>query len=139
MSSPGKLLHILGGGAFQLPSLRLAKNLGYRVLVTDMYPERPAYALADYHEVVNITDLEGTLAVARKYAIDGILCDTTDVGVPTAAFVAERLNLPGIGYEVARNFTNKHRMRVLTQAKGLRCPRFAPAINLGEAQAALRI
>ena len=46
-----KLIHILGGGQWQLPTIRLAKSLGYRTLVTDMYAERPGYALADEHAV----------------------------------------------------------------------------------------
>jgi biotin carboxylase len=115
-----RLLHVLGGGPWQLPTIQLAKELGFRVLVTDMYRERPAYALADLHEVVDITDIEATLAAARRHRVDGILCDTTDVGVPTAAFVAERLGLPGIGYETALNFTNKARMRERTCRAGLR-------------------
>ncbi len=119
-----KLLHILGAGPWQLPTVRLAKSLGHRVLVSDLYPDRPAYALADFHEVVDITDLESTLAVATRYRIDGILCDTTDIGVATAAYVAEQLGLPGMGYETALNFTNKGRMRQLTDRGGLVVPRY---------------
>ena len=119
-----KLLHVLGAGPWQLPTVRLAKSIGYRVLVTDVYADRPAYALADFHEVVDITDLERTLQAALDHRIDGIICDTTDVGVPTAAFVAERLGLPGIGYETALNFTHKGRMRRLTENAGLVVPRY---------------
>lgn len=116
------LLHVLGGGPWQVPTARLAKEMGYRVLVTDCYPERPAYAFADHHEVVDITDFDATLAVARRNRIAGILCDTTDVGVPTAAFVAEHMGLPGMGLDVARNFTQKDRMRRLTSQAGLSAP-----------------
>jgi formate-dependent phosphoribosylglycinamide formyltransferase (GAR transformylase) len=42
-----------------------------------MYTERPAYAIADMHEVIDITDREATLRAARHRRIDGILCDTT--------------------------------------------------------------
>ena len=127
-----KLIHILGGGKWQVPTVRLAKSLGYRVLVTDIYAERPAYALADFHEVIDITDREATLAVARRHQIDGILCDTTDVGVPTAAYVADRLGLPGIGYETALNCTNKGRMRQLTDQAGLTVPRYRLISNESE-------
>ncbi len=119
-----KLLHVLGAGPWQLPTVRLAKAMGYRVLVTDVYPDRPGYALADEHEVMDITDREGTLSIARRHRIDGILCDTTDVGVPTAAFVAEELGLPGMGYETALNCTHKGRMRRLTDAAGLPVPQY---------------
>src|SRR5512138_762450 len=123
MAGARKLLHVLGGGQWQLPTIELARSLGYRVLVTDMYQERPAYAIADLHEVVDITDAEGTLAAARRHGIDGIICDTTDVGVPTMAHVAEALGLPGIGPEAAQRFTNKYLMRKLTMEAGVQSVR----------------
>jgi biotin carboxylase len=119
-----KKLHILGAGAWQVPSIMLAKSLGYEVLVCDMFQDRPGYALADFHEVVDISDAEAILAVAKRHEIDGILCDTTDVGVTTAAYVAERLALPGIGYEVARRFCNKYLMRQAVAVAGLQPTRF---------------
>jgi len=119
-----KLLHVLGGGPWQLPTVRLAKALGHRVLVSDVYADRPCYALADHHQVVDITDIDGTLQLASRYRIDDIVCDTTDIGVATAAHVAEQLGLPGIGYETALNFTNKGRMRALTDRAGMVVPRY---------------
>ncbi len=117
-------IHVLGGGLWQLPTIRLAKELGYRVLVTDMYPDAPGYAYADDHEAIDIRDRAQTLEAAKHYAIDGILCDTTDVGVPTAAFVAEQLGLPGIGYDTALRFTDKALMREVTRAAGIDNPPF---------------
>lgn len=119
-----RLIHILGGGPWQVPTVRLAKALGYRVLVTDMYADRPAYAIADIHAVVDITDQAATLEIARLHQIDGVLCDTTDVGVPTAAYVAEQLGLPGLGHATALNCTNKGRMRQRTDEAGLTVPRY---------------
>jgi biotin carboxylase len=120
--SAAPLLHVLGGGPWQLPTVAKAKKLGLRVLVTDMYRERPAYALADVREVIDITDREATLDAARRHRVDGVLCDSTDVGVPTAAYVAERLHLPGIGYETALNCTDKARMRQCVSRAGLPVP-----------------
>jgi biotin carboxylase len=140
MAGARKLLHVLGGGQWQLPTIELAQSMGYRVLVTDMYQERPAYALADVHEVVDITDAEGTLAAARRHGIDGIVCDTTDVGVPTMAYVAEALGLPSIGSEAAQRFTNKYLMRKLTAEAGVQSVRHrlvASAVGLEAAAASL--
>jgi biotin carboxylase len=131
-----KTFHVLGAGQWQIPTITLAKSLGYRVFVTDIYPERPGYALADDFQVVDIADREATLRAAATRRIDAIVCDTTDVGVPSMAWVAERLGLPGIGYETALNFTNKHRMRTLTQAAGVPNPPFRLAHDFGEAQKA---
>jgi biotin carboxylase len=117
-------VHILGGGEWQVPTIKLARAAGYRVLCTDIYAERPGYAHADAHMVVDVADERATLEAAERAHIDGIICDTTDVGVPTMAFVAERLGLPGIGYETALNFTNKFRMREITRAAGVPNPPF---------------
>jgi carbamoyl-phosphate synthase large subunit len=132
-----KTLHILGGGEWQVPTIRLAKSLGYRVLVTDIYTNRPGYQFADEHETIDITDREATLRAAERHRIEGIVCDTTDVGVPTMAWVADRLGLAGIGYETALNFTDKHRMRRVTSAAGAPNPRFSAARNLDQAWRAL--
>ena len=137
MSAPRgapKRLHVLGGGLWQIPTIRLAKELGHEVLVTGSDPAAPGAAFADAYEAVDIRDRAGTLAAARRRRIDGIVCDTTDVGVPTAAYVAEALGLPGIGLETALRFTNKHAMRDAAAAAGVRNPRYAAVAD--EAQLA---
>lgn len=121
----GELIHVLGGGAWQVPTVQRCRELGFRVLVTDPNLNRPAIAFADIHEAVDITNADATLEVSRRHGIVGILCDTTDWGVHTAAFVAEALALPGIGVDAALNVTNKARMRRLTKAAGLHSPSFA--------------
>lgn len=131
-----RIIHILGGGQWQLPTIRLAKSLGYRVFVTDMYTDRPGYALADDFEVIDITDQWRTLKAAEARSIDGIVCDTTDVGVPTMAWVAEKLGLAGIGYETALNFTDKGRMRAITSESGVPNPPFFVVREVAEARRA---
>ena len=106
-----KLIHIVGGGAGQLPLVMKARRNGLTVLVTDMYPDSPCREFADYYVVVDTTDKDGTLAAASHYGIDAIATDQTDVAVPTVAYVAEHLGLPGISQEVANRFTNKRLMR----------------------------
>src|SRR5215467_3377824 len=128
-----KTLHILGAGQWQVLTIQLAKKLGYKVFVTDMYRERPGYAFADDHECIDIADQHLTLQAAERRRIDGIICDTTDVGVPTMAYIADRLGLPGIGREAALNFTNKYRMRYLTSQAGLPTPPFFLVRTLSEA------
>ena len=131
-----KTIHILGAGQWQVPTIRLAKASGYRTFVTDIYSDRPGYAFADEYECVDITDMDLTLRAAMRHRVDGIVCDTTDVGVPTMAYVADHLGLPGIGYETALNFTDKHRMRCLTSEAGVRNPPFRLVISPDEARRA---
>ena len=105
------LLHIVGGGVNQVPLVKTAKKLGFRVLVTDMYPAPPCRDLADCFEQINTTDLTKTLACSKKYQIDHVTTDQTDVAVPTVAYIAEKLGLSGIGTDIAEVFTNKYKMR----------------------------
>src|SRR5712692_8200909 len=94
-----KLIHIVGGGFNQVPLVEGAKAMGFRVLVTDMYKDPPARALADHCEQIDTANKEDTLKCAKKYGIDYVVTDMTDAAVPTVAYIAENLGLPGIGHE----------------------------------------
>jgi len=132
MNASAPLLHIIGAGPWQLRTIMRAKSMGLRVLVTDGYADRPGYAVADLHEVVDITDPEATLAAARRHGIDGVICDTTDNGVLAAAYVADVLGLPGIGVDAARNCTDKFRMTTAIMQAGLPAP---PTVDVNTAEA----
>lgn len=99
-------IHILGAGRWQIPTIKMAKQLNIDVLVTDMDPNAEGYQYADFHETVNITDVEGTLKVARKHGIDGIM-PVSEWGVKTAAIVAEELGLIGLKPEIAEMAVDK--------------------------------
>jgi carbamoyl-phosphate synthase large subunit len=88
--------------------------------------------------VIDITDVDSTLRFAEANRIDGIVCDTTDVGVPTMAYVAERLGLAGLRYETALNYTSKLRMRQLTSKAGVLNPPFCFVETLTNAMRAAR-
>lgn len=120
MTAP--LLHVIGAGPWQVPTIRRARSLGLRVLVSDGWDERPGYAIADLCERASIVDAEATLAAARRHRVAGVLCDTTDNGVFAAAYAAESLGLPGVGIEAALNCTDKSRMAARAQAAGLPVP-----------------
>lgn len=134
-SDPAPLLHVLGAGPWQLPTIRRAQSLGCRVLVTDGWADRPGYRIADLHEVIDITDVEATLAAARRHRIDGVLCDTTDTGVLAAATVADALGLPGPGLAAAWCCTDKASMTNAAAAAGLSVPQTAHACSAGQARA----
>jgi carbamoyl-phosphate synthase large subunit len=88
-----------------------------------MYEHPPCRQEADHFLQIDIVNREGTLAAARKFQIDGVVTDQTDIGVPTVALVAEELGLPGIGFEKALCFTNKELMRrSLAGCEGFQLP-----------------
>lgn len=96
--------------------------MGYRVITVDNVPENPGHVLADRAVHVSTIDEEGVLQVAREEKVAGILAPCTDVAVPTAAFVSERLGLPGVPVRVASIVCRKTRFREFQQANGFRTP-----------------
>lgn len=106
-----KLL-ILGGGSGQLGAIKKARAKGHEVIVSDYYEDAPGKNYADYGETVSTFDIEGNIAVGRKYDIDGVMTVGTDQPVYTAAKVANTLNLPFfISLETAKAVTNKKNMK----------------------------
>ncbi len=111
MSKKKKIIHIVGGGFNQLTLVKTAKKLGLEVLVTDYNENPPCREFADYYEQVDTTNKELSLEAAKKYNIDYVTSDQTDVAMPTVAYIAEMLGLKGMGYQTSLNFTNKYIMR----------------------------
>jgi len=118
-----KKIHIVGGGENQKALIEKAVNLGFNVLVTDMYENPPGRKISNFYEQVNTRDMNGTLRVATKHRIDAIASDATDAAVPTVSYIAEKLGLPGIDFETAMNFTDKFRMRELLK-NSINMPRY---------------
>ncbi len=120
VSAPTLLL--ITASARQLPIIKKAHQLGWKVVATDQHPAAPAFAEADDHEVVDSLNVPGMIAIARKHRVDAVISEQTDVGVLTAATVAESLGLPGVRAEVARRCTDKWLMRQACVAAKIETP-----------------
>jgi biotin carboxylase len=101
-----KTLMVLQAGQSQVRIMRTAQKMGLRVVATDRNKNAPGFLVADAGERVDVIDKEGTLKMAEKYGIDGIL-PGGDVSLPTAAYVAEEMGLVGLTPEQAEIATNK--------------------------------
>ena len=106
-----KKVLVIGAGFLQAFVIRKAKEMGYYTLTVDADPEAVGFLDADEHAVINIVDEEACLAYAKEKEIDGVLTAATDYGVLTAAYVSEKMSLPGIPYEVAKVIKNKYLTR----------------------------
>jgi biotin carboxylase len=122
-SMPKKSLLVLAASHYQLDIIRTAKRLGYRVITTDNQPSNPGHALADQSYLVSTTDQDAVLELARAERIDGVVAACSDVAVPTAAHVAEALQLPGPSVHCASIVTNKITFRRFLRERGLPVPR----------------
>jgi biotin carboxylase len=58
-----------------------------------------------------------------------------EYGTPAAAYLSECFGVPGAGYEAARTLRDKHLLRRVSEAGGIRNPRSKPVASLAEARA----
>ena len=105
-------LLVLGAGRNQVNAIKRAKQNGHTVIVSDYRPDAPGKKLADYSEMTSTFDIEGNIAVARKYNVDGVFTVGTDQPILTAARVTEVLALPQmISTATALKATHKKHMK----------------------------
>src|SRR5688500_5150413 len=111
--------------------------MGLSVVAVDRNPEAPGLEEADVAEVVDFSDVDAVVEVARRHAVDGVLTISADRAVPVVAAVAEALGLPGIGTDTAYVMTQKIAMRRVLADAGVPQPEFAAVRNVHEGYAAL--
>ncbi len=106
-----KKILLLGGSAQQVVAIETAKRLGYYTVLCDYLPDNPGQYVADRFYLVSTTDKEAVLEVAQKEEVSGVLAYASDPAAPTAAFVAEKMGLPGNPYESVEILCNKDKFR----------------------------
>ena len=94
-----KKILLLGGSAQQVIAIETAKKLGYYTVLCDFLTDNPGQYVADKFYLVSTTDMDAVLDVAQKEKVDGVLAYASDPAAPTAAYVAEKLGLPGSPYK----------------------------------------
>jgi len=133
----GRRILILGAGAWQAPYIWKAKELGLKVFATDWEDGAPGAPLADVFRRIDLRDQERSLAFASENRVEAIFT-SADIGVPAAAYIADRLGLRYHSPEVALTATNKRVMRDRAKASGVGGPRYFTGRNLEDALAAAR-
>ncbi len=115
-----KKILFLGASRNQLPPIAYAKSKGYQTIVCDYTPGTSA---GDINYEVSTTDLETVLAIAMDLNIDGIVAYASDPAAPTAAYVAEKMGLPGNPYESVNILARKDLYRKFLKDNGFNTPR----------------
>jgi biotin carboxylase len=119
-----KKILLLGGSPFQIPSILYAKSAGYYVVTCDYCPENPGHQYGDEYVNVSTTDLKAILNLSRKLEIDGILAYASDPAAPTAAYVAEKMGLPGNSYKAVKILSEKDLYRSFLRMNKFNTPRY---------------
>lgn len=119
-----KRLLILGGSEFQIPLIKRAKKKGYYIGVIDINEDAPGRKFADVSYIASLKDKNMVLEIANQFKPDGITVGMIDIAVPTCAYVASKLNLPGMDELTALCATNKFEMIKAFEAKNVPHPWF---------------
>ena len=119
-----KKILLLGGSCAQLAAIKKAKHLGYYTVLCDYLPDNPGRLIADSFHLVSTTDKDVVLQVAQQEGIDGIIAYGSDPAAPTAAYVANAMNLPGMDYNLVRHFCEKHLFREFLIDHGFNVPKW---------------
>jgi len=129
-----KKILMLGGSHFQVPAIKYAKSAGYHVITADYLPNNPGHRYSDEYYNVSTIDKKKVLELAKKLKIDGIVSYASDPGAPAAAYVAEKLSLPGNPYESVKILQRKDLFRAFLKNNGFLVPVSASFLNLKEAK-----
>ncbi|MDF3933835.1 ATP-grasp domain-containing protein [Pseudomonas citronellolis] len=120
-----KRILFLGAAPSQLPPIRYARKQGHYVITCDYLPDNPGHRLADEAHNVSTTDREAVLALATQLRIDAVVAYASDPAAPTAAYVAERLGLPGNPLAAVETLARKDLFRAFLAEHGFNTPRSA--------------
>jgi len=119
-----KRLMILGAGPFQAPAIRKAVELGCYVITVDYIPHNIGHQFGHKYINCSTTDKESVLRAAIELKIDGICTFSSDVAVPTMAYVSDQLGLPGTTLAIAETMATKHLFRKFLKDAGISQPAF---------------
>lgn len=117
-----KSILLLGGSKQQVVAIEAAKRLGYRTVLCDYLPDNPGQYVADVFYQESTTDPELMLSIARKEQVSGVLAYASDPAAPTAAYISEKLGLPGNPLKAVETLSVKHLFREHLAKYGFPCP-----------------
>ena len=119
-----KKILMLGGSHFQIPAIKYARDAGYYVITADYSVNNPGHKYSHEYYNVSTIDKDAVLKLAQELKIDGIVSYASDPGAPTAAYVAEKLSLPGNPYESVKILQRKDLFRKFLKENGYLVPKF---------------
>ena len=126
----------MGGGVLMSRSIQKIKELGYEVYCVDMNPDAPAFAYADGHAAVNISDVDGVGKYADEIGADVVLA-LNDAGVLPAVYANKKRGLKCYDPEQVKFFTDKGYMRERWKEFGVAQPQFEVCTSAEEIAAAV--
>lgn len=119
-----KKLLIAGGGYADIPTVLAAKALGYYVITSGSRAEDLAHNYSDECHLVDFSNKSAMLDLAESLEIDAICACCNDFSALTAAYVAEKMGLPGHdSYETTKIIHHKDLYRRFAIENNIPSPR----------------
>jgi biotin carboxylase len=108
---------ILGVASVQLDAVLELKRMGIETFAIAMAKDGPAADEADHFSMINILDEEKVIAYIKEQGIDVVYSTGSDLAMPVACRISERLGMPHfVSSEAAYICNHKNAMRTaLTQ------------------------
>ena len=112
-----KKVLILGVASVQMDAVSVLKDMGCETFTCAMAKDGPAADVSDHFEIINILDVEKIISYIKENEIDAVYSTGSDLAMPIACSISERLSLPHfVSAETAYTCNHKDAMRAaLTQ------------------------
>jgi len=124
MSDRQKKLLILGGGYADIPLILAAKELGFYVITSGNRADDFGHRYSDEYRLEDFSNEQAMLKLAKSLHIDAVCACCNDFSALSAAYVAEKLHLPGHdSYETTQIIHYKDRYRSFAMEQGIPSPR----------------
>lgn len=114
-----KKVLVLGVAPVQMDALIVLKELDCETFACAMAKDGPGAEVADHFHIINILDIPKIIKHIRKYSIDVVYSVGSDIAMPVASQISEKLSLPHfVTSKTAILCNNKEMMR---RALGSEC------------------
>ena len=134
-----KSVMILGAGPYQVPAIKTVRELGYKAIVCDYDASAVGVPFADEFYEISTIDKAAVLNKAIELKPDFVITSTSDLPVRTAAYVAEKLNLPkDLSYVDSICATDKSSMRERLKKFNVPIPKFFTCHNFEDFKSAIK-
>lgn len=118
-----KKVLLLAASHNDLGLIRGLKKLGYYIVATGNVDNMPGEKLVDKWIKADYSNQDLILEIAQKEKVNNICACCNDFGVYTAAYVAEKLGLPGYdSYETTLTLHNKDKFKEFAKANNIISP-----------------
>lgn len=128
-NNPKKVL-LIGGGIGQLHLAKKLKANGVDFIIIAYNIMDELRSMANKVIEHDLFDLDGVLAIAKEKKINAVLSDQHDLFIPTVAYVAEQMHLPGNKYSQVITYCDKNKFRSVCDHVGVPVPKHHEVFNV---------